>query len=142
MKTSVLYSAFAASALAAPTTTTSAAATSAPEPLKVNALAADDSIWGTINCDPKTKLCKVDCNLEGLDVVCQLVGIVDSIGFGIEQLVGFTMQCDNNGCQVICAEDMNLLCGVNEVAGIIKSIAVVGESVIIGGIDWLLDGIF
>uniref|UniRef100_A0A060T2F2 ARAD1A01364p n=1 Tax=Blastobotrys adeninivorans TaxID=409370 RepID=A0A060T2F2_BLAAD len=143
MKLSLLSTAaLAASAFAAPSAAPAdVSAVTEQGPLTLNRLANDDEVWGTIDCDPTTKICKVDCRLEGVDIACQLVGIFNSVFYGIEQLAGFTVRCTEGGCQAICPVDGTLVCTANEVVATFNSAWTLGESVVLGGVTWVLDSI-
>uniref|UniRef100_A0A060T1L8 ARAD1A01342p n=1 Tax=Blastobotrys adeninivorans TaxID=409370 RepID=A0A060T1L8_BLAAD len=136
--------ALAATALAAPTSTASAdnaTSTGDQKGVTINQLANDDEIWGQIVCTADTKICTAHCRLNGVDIACQLVGILDSALYGIEQLAGFTVNCTTEGCQAICPVDGTLVCTANEVVATWNSAWALGESVILGGATWVIDSI-
>lgn len=129
---------FSLAAIAAITATT---ALSAPQP-------KDDSTtqvktWakakGEIDCNIGTRRCTVACG-EGLQQVCNIVGMVDSLLYGLETIIGFTINCDETGCNVYCPVDGTVTCALNEAGAAINSVVVVGETIILNGLQDLLSG--
>lgn len=94
---------------------------------------------GEIDCNIGTRRCTVKCG-EGLQQVCNVVGMVNSLLYGLETIIGFTINCDETGCNVYCPVDGTVTCALNEAGAAINSVVVVGETIILNGLQDLLSG--
>ncbi|KAA8916188.1 hypothetical protein TRICI_001679 [Trichomonascus ciferrii] len=94
---------------------------------------------GTIECNPDTKICTVKCG-ESLQAICTLVGAFDSVFYGLETLVGFTIHCTEKGCNVYCPVDGTVTCALNEAGAAFDSVFAIGEMIIVDGLANLLSG--
>lgn len=94
---------------------------------------------GTIDCNVDTKVCTTKCG-DALQAVCTLVGAFDSVFYGLENLVGFTINCTEEGCNVYCPVDGTVTCALNEAGAAFDSVFSIGEFIIINGLQDLLSG--
>lgn len=100
-----------------------------------------DTSQTNIDCNQDDMTCSITCN-GGFQTVCSLVALVDSLFYGLENIIGFNFDCDEKGCNVDCPGDATALCAVDDLGAAINAIATVGEGIILNGVQGILGGLF